>query len=65
MKIIKHMLPHITAALALAVMVILVIDTFVNNAMGFVYSGVFKRMCMLLCLLSIATGALAAVKNEH
>lgn len=48
-------LAHLTAALALAVAVVLVIDMFFNSAMGFAASREFKYMCLALCACSIVT----------
>lgn len=48
-------LAHLTAALALAVAVVLVIDMFLNSAMGFAASREFKYMCLALCACSLVT----------
>lgn len=48
-------LSHLTAALALAVAVVLVIDMFFNSAMGFAASREFKYMCLALCACSLVT----------
>ena len=48
-------LAHLTAALALAVAVVLVIDMFFNSAMGFAASREFKYMCLALCVCSLVT----------
>ena len=44
----------LTAALALAVSVLLVIDMFFNSAMGFAASREFKYMCLALCACALA-----------
>lgn len=48
-------LAHLTAALALAIAVVLVIDMFFNSAMGFAASREFKYMCLALCACNIVT----------
>lgn len=54
MKKAKTALAHLTAALALAVSVLLVIDMFFNSAMGFAASREFKYMCLALCACALA-----------
>ena len=45
----KNIVSHLTAALALAVAVILVIDLFFNSAMRLAAGHEFKYLCLALC----------------
>lgn len=53
MRCFRNILSHITAALAIAVAVILVIDMFFNSAMCFTASAVFKYMALMLCACAL------------
>lgn len=55
MRRFSAVLAHLTAALALAVAAVLVIDMFFNSAMGFAASREFKYMCLALCACSLVT----------
>ena len=59
MRYLINILSHLTAALAITVAVILVIDMFFNSAMCFTASAVFKYMALTPCIcaltLSLAT----------
>lgn len=46
-------LTHLTAALALAVCVILVIDLFFNSAMYLAAGRGFKLLCLALCVCAL------------
>ena len=54
MRYFRNILSHFTAALAIAIAVILVIDMFFNSAMCFTASAVFKYMTLALCACSLA-----------
>lgn len=49
-----QILRHVTAALALAVCVILVIDLFFNSAMCLAAGREFKYLCLALCVCAFA-----------
>ncbi len=49
----KNIVSHLTAALALAVAVILVIDLFFNSAMYFTTGHEFKYLCLALCTCAL------------
>ena len=53
MRYFRSILSHLTAALAIAVAVILVIDMFFNSAMCFTASSIFKYMVLALCVYSL------------
>lgn len=53
MRYFRSILSHLTAALAIAVAVILVIDMFFNSAMCFTTSSIFKYMVLALCVCSL------------
>ena len=54
MRYFRNILSHLTAALAIAVAVILVIDMFFNSAMCFTASAVFKYMAFTLCVCALS-----------
>ena len=49
----RNLLSHLTAALALAVVVILVIDLFFNSAMYLAAGREFKYLCMALSVCAL------------
>ena len=49
----RNLLSHLTAALALAVVVILVIDLFFNSAMYLATGREFKYLCMTLSVCAL------------
>ena len=49
----RNLLSHLTAALALAVVVILVIDLFFNSAMYLAAGREFKYLCMALSVWAL------------
>ena len=49
----RNILSHLTAALALAVVVILVIDLFFNSAMYLAAGREFKYLCMALSVCAL------------
>ena len=49
----RNLLSHLTAALALAVAVILVIDLFFNSAMYLTAGHEFKYLCLTLCACAL------------
>ena len=49
----RNLLSHLTAALALAVIVILVLDLFFNSAMYLAAGREFKYLCMALSVCAI------------
>lgn len=53
MRYFRNILSHLTAALAITVAMILVIDMFFNSAMCFTASAVFKYMALALCVCSL------------
>ena len=58
MRYLRSILSHLTAALAIAIAVILVIDMFFNSAMCFTASAVFKYMALTLCVCSLVLSQL-------
>lgn len=64
MKRFLAFLPHLTLSVALATLTILIIDMFINEAMGFVLSIQFKWLCLILCLLSYAVAIVLIAENR-
>ena len=58
MRYFRSILSHLTAALAITVAVILVIDMFFNSAMCFTASAVFKYITLALCACSLVLSQL-------
>lgn len=65
MKFLRSVLPHITIILSLTVTVILVIDMFINSAMGFSSSPIYKWFCLLLCITSLVTSIFLIMRNRR
>ena len=49
----KKLLPHITTAISLMFIVLLIIDMFINDAMAFINNDIFKWLCLIFCVLVI------------
>ena len=54
----KRLLPHITAAISIMFIVLLIIDLFFNNAMAFINNDIFKWLCLIFCFLVIIVSGL-------
>ena len=54
----KKLLPHITVAISLMFIVLLIIDIFVNDAMAFINNDIFKWLCLIFCVLVIVVSGL-------
>ena len=54
----KKLLPHITVAISLLFIVLLIIDMFVNDAMAFINNDIFKWLCLIFCVLVIVVSGL-------
>ena len=54
----KKLLPHITVAISLMFIVLLIIDMFVNDAMAFINNDIFKWLCLIFCVLVIVVSGL-------
>ena len=54
----KKLLPHITVAISLIFIVLLIIDMFVNDAMAFINNDIFKWLCLIFCVLVIVVSGL-------
>ena len=65
MKRFIAVLPHLTLSFSVALLTILIIDMFFNDAMGFAYSGEFKWLCIILCVLSYASSILLIAENHR
>lgn len=62
--IVKAVVPHISIGFSVAFIVILVIDMFINDAMGFINSGTFKWMCLINCVTTILSCGFLISKNR-
>lgn len=63
-EIVKAVVPHISIGFSVAFIVILVIDMFINDAMGFISSGTFKWMCLINCVTTILSCGFLVSKNR-
>lgn len=54
----KKLLPHITVAISLRFIVLLIIDMFVNDAMAFINNDIFKWLCLIFFVLVIVVSGL-------
>ncbi len=57
MRILKILLPHITIAMAIALVVIVILDSY-NPMMGFLQGGAFRVLLILEALCTITTAIL-------
>lgn len=64
LKYIKAVAPHISIGFSVAFVVLLVIDMFVNDAMGFINSGVFKWMCLINCVTTVISCGFLISENR-
>lgn len=60
----RNLLSHLTAALALAVVVILVIDLFFNSAMYLTAGHEFKYLCLALGVCALVCAILQRGKTK-
>ncbi|PWM45058.1 MAG: hypothetical protein DBX47_05105 [Clostridiales bacterium] len=61
----KKLLPHITTAISLMFIVLLIIDMFINDAMAFINNDIFKWLCLIFCVLVIiVSGALMYYQHK-
>lgn len=63
-RYIKAVVPHISIGFSLAFLVILIIDMFINDAMGFINSATFKWMCLINCVTTIVACAFLISRNK-
>lgn len=57
-------LPHITIGLAGMIMVLLVLDMFINNGMNFINNDLFKWILLIFCVLVIILSIILISKNR-
>ncbi len=64
-RYIKAVAPHISIGFSVAFIVILVIDMFINDAMGFINTDVFKWMCLINCVTTVVSCSFLIARNRR